>query len=106
VALLLENNANIEATDKQQHTPIHSAVKYGRITVVKILQQKGASIINRDDKGLTVLHKAAGSGNLELVQVLLKGENGTQNECVDDDGRTCLFSALKYPTAKDLFVYT
>ena len=37
VELLLDNRANIEATDKDGETPLHLAAKWGRLTITKIL---------------------------------------------------------------------
>ena len=80
VELLLDNKANIEATDKDGETPLHLAARWGRLTIAKILLKrltlppgrpwKKANVLAEDIHKDTPLHLAARWGHQEMVRVL------------------------------------
>ncbi|XP_076812155.1 uncharacterized protein LOC143459076 isoform X2 [Clavelina lepadiformis] len=73
VKKLLEcRGISIEATDKQQMTPLHIAAVYGHVDVAKILISSGANIVCKDDDNGTPLQFAAAEGNLEIVELILR----------------------------------
>ncbi|KAF8458492.1 ankyrin repeat-containing domain protein, partial [Terfezia claveryi] len=84
VELLLDSKANIEATDKDQETPLHVAARWGRLTIAETLLKRlplppaqpsdnweKANIRARDIHKDTPLHLAARWGHQEMVRVLL-----------------------------------
>ena len=56
---LLENGANIEATDILGQTPLHAASKSGKIESLKFLLEKGANIEAMGILSQTPLHAAS-----------------------------------------------
>ena len=53
-------------------TPLHVAAKWGKITLVTMLIEKGANIEAKTRDGLTPLHCAARSGHDAVVDLLLE----------------------------------
>jgi ankyrin repeat protein len=71
-------NGNLEATktlvergNKYVLTPLLLAANYGKLEVFRYLTEIGADINIRPDNGLTSLHLAAVSGNVEIINILL-----------------------------------
>lgn len=52
-------------------TPLHAAVRHGKINLAKNLVMNGAKVNVYNDEGLTPLHCAVQNGNPELVQYLI-----------------------------------
>ena len=69
---LVEQGANIEATNKIGVTPLHAACSSGNNDIIKFLLEKKAYIEAKTDEGLTPLHIAAQDGHLEAVNILLQ----------------------------------
>ncbi|KAL4970640.1 ankyrin repeat-containing domain protein [Aspergillus stella-maris] len=92
VDLLLDNGAELEATNNKGHTPLAYAVSQGRdLMMINRLIDRGANIESRDHWGRTPLanlffHKRG------MVQTLL--DRGANIESKDNDGRTPLFHAI------------
>ncbi|XP_014681997.1 PREDICTED: serine/threonine-protein phosphatase 6 regulatory ankyrin repeat subunit B-like [Priapulus caudatus] len=110
IEMLLDHDADINGTDCVGATPLLIAVKTGSIEVSKLLLERGASQICKDD-GTTPLHAALGSGNCEisaitsalsnvenvstrslLVEMLL--EHGGNPNCTNKRGQTPLHRAF------------
>ena len=89
VAALLVAGADSKIVDAAGHMPIDLAGKEGFSAVVRLLER--TTYITAQDRE-TALLKAAASGNLELVEVLI--DSGTDIECVDYRGRTSLLLAV------------
>jgi ankyrin repeat protein len=58
IALLLEANADIDATDKYGNTPLHLAAQYGPVETVEELIAANAKLEKADSEGRTALHLA------------------------------------------------
>ena len=58
--------------DKSKDTPLHSAVRNGKITVARLLLEKGALIEARDKDNNTPLHLAALNNETSMVRLLLE----------------------------------
>lgn len=56
---LLEQKAQVDATEKDGTTPLHKAAYSGNTDVVKVLLDAGAPINAVDSSGATALHHAA-----------------------------------------------
>ena len=52
------------------NTPLHYAVKYGRVSIVQKICSQASYIAPANDLGMTPSHYAAQSGNLEIIQIL------------------------------------
>ncbi|PGH00040.1 hypothetical protein GX51_06039 [Blastomyces parvus] len=75
VRLLLAAGADIEAeVDKLKQRPIHFAASLGSLEITRLLCEKGASLdaLTSDSAGRRALTIACRSGNLEIVQELLR----------------------------------
>lgn len=59
VRLLLKNGANIVATDRNEHTPLHHASTMGHSVVVSTLLEMGADMFLKDRFGNTPVRRAA-----------------------------------------------
>jgi len=86
VELLIRCNAQINAKDRQDATPLHSAAAEGSANLVRILLARGADIEARDCGFRTPLHDAACCGHHAVVDVLLS--NGADVGAKDGDGMT------------------
>ncbi|RDA94471.1 hypothetical protein CP533_2296 [Ophiocordyceps camponoti-saundersi (nom. inval.)] len=95
VKLLLENGADVKATDICDQTAIHLAVPDGDASMMMLLLEKSAEQINmRNSDGKTALFIAAGYGYTDIVKLLL--DKGADASIRRDDGDTALSEAIKH----------
>jgi len=71
VKLLLENGADVAASDESHETALNEAAYANDLATVKLLLRKGADVNARDVTGETPLMNAAAEGNAEMVGMLL-----------------------------------
>ena len=93
VRLLLERkDADLDARDEANRTPLFCAARTGHVAVMRFLVSKGASIRAKDTSGMTALHAAANADSESAVNILL--QNNASVDAVDKWGRSALFSAV------------
>ncbi|XP_033217235.1 ankyrin-1-like [Belonocnema kinseyi] len=80
IQILLEKDADLNATNKDKRTPLHIAVKHQKEEIVKLLVKKGADVELIDKYGYTSLHLASKNGDTKIVQHLIK--HGADVSCI------------------------
>jgi ankyrin repeat protein len=90
----------LEKLDQYKRTALHSAARYGALTVAGYLADKGANIGAKDEGGDTPLHLAAMFGHEDMIDLLLK-RNADPN-ALDLEGLSPLYLASYYGTEKSL----
>ena len=95
VRILLARGANVEARDESRRgrTALHTAIAWGRTTMIPLLLEKNAADNAQDKQGATPLLLAAASGNTVAVRLLL--EKSADIRIVAEDGSTPLHEAAK-----------
>jgi len=63
---------DVEAKDSNGMTALHHAARHGRVEVVRLLLDKGATVDAREQVGITPLSLAASWGQVGVVQLLLE----------------------------------
>jgi ankyrin repeat protein len=91
--LLIENGANVNATDERQVTALHLAAERGYFEICQHLLDKGASLDLKDDTGLAALHCAAWSNHPKICTLLI--ERGADLESKGPNSRTPLHLAAQ-----------
>lgn len=71
ITLLLDNKANLEASEKDGSTALHIAAHYGLDGLVELLLDKHAKLEATNNKGMTPLRLAALAGHQNAVELLL-----------------------------------
>jgi ankyrin repeat protein len=72
VKTLLDSGADINARNESHGTPLHQAVKVGKLDVVRFLIiERGAEVDPRDEYGWTPLHYASREGHLDISRLLV-----------------------------------
>jgi ankyrin repeat domain-containing protein 42 len=75
--------------------PAHVAAFNGDLEHIKLLVEQGVININeRDDKGSSIAHKAAGQGHLHIIQWLI--ENGADLKITNNSGETARDIAKRF----------
>ena len=79
----------------QARYPLHLAVQYNRVDLVKLLVKRGEDINSKDLDRLTPMHHAVVGGNLDIVSILLKARRKGNWSTQDAYGRAPLFYAVE-----------
>ncbi|MEE8380123.1 MAG: ankyrin repeat domain-containing protein, partial [Gammaproteobacteria bacterium] len=80
VGQLLDQNANIQATDTSGNSAMHRAASKGQQEILKLLIKHGANINAINKRKETPLYLAAASGQLKTVNLLVK--NGADTSII------------------------
>ncbi len=83
----------IDAAAFQQRTPLLYAAGGGRLDMVRLLIEHGASVNTARDDGTTPLYLAAALGYLDMVRLLII--QGASVKAVRQDGATPFFAAIE-----------
>jgi ankyrin repeat protein len=78
---LIRSFGNVDAVLNQSSTPLHLAVRHGRVQHAHTLINHGANINALTYQNISVLHLAINSGSLEMVDLLLKHHAETDTIC-------------------------
>ncbi|MFP3033742.1 MAG: ankyrin repeat domain-containing protein [Wolbachia sp.] len=97
--LLVDNKADINATDTSSWTPLHETAgknnaTEGQLNVAKLLISKYANINAKNDKSYTPLHLTAQKGNLNIAEFLTNSGN-IDIEARSNTGKTPLHVAAE-----------
>lgn len=108
--LLIEHGADINATDSDGKTPLHTASRkdsvdcaalligavclYFIVVVILSRADKGAHVNARDHMGWTALHEAASERSVHTAQLLI--ERGAQLDLADVEGGANSNNTLVY----------
>jgi len=95
---LLEYGAHINEPNIGKNTPLHKSITYNAHQSTRLLISKKANLGCIDDKGFSILHKAAQFGDLETLDLLSSCRpHGLDPNLQDNNGHTAsqLFSARK-----------
>ncbi|TXG57541.1 hypothetical protein EZV62_015370 [Acer yangbiense] len=90
IEILLKSNIDVNDTDTEGNSALHCSL----IKILFLLLKRGAQVNQRNKLGLTALHIAAASGNVQAIQVLLLEDP----ECINAKTvtkETPLFFAVK-----------
>ena len=90
--LLLEHNADIEARDKNNQTPLHHAAKSSYERLAQLLLKHNAHVEARDKNNYTPLHHAVFHRSKDMLKLLL--EHNADIEARDEDNKTPLHHAV------------
>jgi hypothetical protein len=97
IQVLLDAGIDIEAKDNNNMTALYYAARTGNEAILQILIRHGAgaSIIERNKDGNTVLHDISSSGNEGIVRLLVDRlvELDADVDTLDNDKRTALYRA-------------
>jgi len=88
VNVLLDQGADINATDREQWTPLHCAAAKGHQQIVGTLLDHGAELEAQMWDGGNALHMAAKEGHLEIVKCLV--EKGAKLDVKVRNGQTAM----------------
>ena len=92
IKVLLENNANIEATDNSERTSLILATLYGHIKTVKLLLDAGANIEAAGrNRQTSLITAASNNGRIRILKILLAA--GADTEAEDYQENTSLLVA-------------
>ena len=90
--MLLEHGADVNTPGSDRSTPLHTAVRWADIKVVRVLLEHGADINAPGSGRSTPLHVVAALyGYVEVVRMLL--EHGASTSVKDICGKTPLMVA-------------
>jgi ankyrin repeat protein len=90
--LLIESNADLEAKDDLDRTPLFGSCKYGRIECLKVLIEAKADLNSVCVRGQTGFHVACENGHTECLRLLVENKAGL--DFTDDGGETGLMYAV------------
>ncbi|GES59583.1 Pfs, NACHT and Ankyrin domain protein [Aspergillus terreus] len=76
----------LEVQDDKGQTPLIVAARQGKLEVVKLLLDKGASVTARDGEGWTAAHRAAWNGHEQTIRLLV--DRGAHPEAETPSGLT------------------
>ncbi|KAJ3356225.1 Ankyrin repeat domain-containing protein 16 [Kappamyces sp. JEL0680] len=93
-SILMEHGSQIQY-DHEQYSPLHVAALVGRRACCSFLLREGASVDKQNLSGNTPLHLAAMEDELEIVQMLLDGQERPDLTLLNDEGQTCVQVAKK-----------
>lgn len=95
VTLLLDRGAAIDARARTRflNTPLQAALLSGQLATARVLIQRGADVLVRQQGGFAPLHEAALMGRRDIVDLLL--EAGAEINARANDGRTPVTEALR-----------
>lgn len=108
VRVLLDYGADVNSTDMEGTTALSWAAYYAMIPVVRLLLERGASVVQKNKKGENVLDRIicelddtiGSEDSIDLLRMLLK--NAVDKEGVDlvnyadEEGRTLLMAACNH----------
>jgi len=90
--MLLESGADVESTNYEMETPLHSATLLGNVHMMKLLMEHGAQLECTNKAGCTLLHHAA-LNNPQGLELLLA--RGLDPDCINHEGLTPLDYAAR-----------
>ena len=85
VELLVENGADISATNNSNETPLFEACRQGNIEIVELLVKNGADISVINNNNETPLFEACRQQNTEVIDLLVK--NGADVTISNNEGK-------------------
>ncbi|MFC2128981.1 ankyrin repeat domain-containing protein [Bacteroidota bacterium] len=100
ISLLSKNGELLEKTDKYKRTPLHSAARFGALSVCKYLIDRGADLNAKDESGNTALHLAVIHCHENVAEVIVQA-NADLNR-INFDGESALFLANVFGTVKTM----
>ncbi|KAK6502471.1 hypothetical protein TWF506_003054 [Arthrobotrys conoides] len=74
--MLVDQGANLEAQDKDDHTPLSRTAANGHEAVVQFLLENGADVDAKDKSGRTSLSRAAENGHFAVVRLFVEKRLG------------------------------
>ena len=92
---LIEQGADLKASDRHGNTALHIASTFGSQSAVKILLPMIDDLNAGNDLGYTALHYAAEDGHIEIMQLLIT--NGADVNQQNAFGQTPLHAAAQFP---------
>uniref|UniRef100_A0A8C4UYT9 Ankyrin repeat and death domain containing 1B n=1 Tax=Falco tinnunculus TaxID=100819 RepID=A0A8C4UYT9_FALTI len=95
---LFKKNVNINAVDSLKRTAFHFAVARSHTSAVDFLLCHKARLDMADQHGLTVIHLAAWTGNLDIMRKLIKA--GADQKAKNEDGMNVLHFAAQNNSVK------
>lgn len=90
----INETLDINDTDVDGNTPLHTAAHHGKLNIIKLLLQYGADTKRRNKFEQTALHLACKSKNISIVKELLKSSTVDIIDYQDSSGETALTYAV------------
>uniref|UniRef100_A0A8B9SVT9 Ankyrin repeat and death domain containing 1B n=1 Tax=Anas platyrhynchos TaxID=8839 RepID=A0A8B9SVT9_ANAPL len=95
---LFKKSVNINAVDTLKRTALHFAVARSHTSAVDFLLHHKARLDMADQHGLTVIHLAAWTGNLDVMRKLVKA--GADQKAKNEEGMNALHFAAQNNSVK------
>ena len=70
VDILIENGANVNLACTNLYTPLHYTLKFNRNTMVQLLLQNGASVMAKDQYGITPMEMSLMKKQIASLKML------------------------------------